>query len=651
MTHRVAICRSSFILHSSSFILALCACSSSGGTPVGNIAGPVALAVAQSSSADTGGQVVFIADAGNSGLRAYLPSSRLFVRGPNAVSPLSVPVGPVLASGVVDAFRPTRLAAGTVTDGTSTRGFALVGGGSRRVAVVDAQTFDSATLPVDLPGPVRDVATAKGKSFALTGPGDGSGSALVTLRVSVPSGSLAVAVDSTQTLTGDLAGLAAMSDGSRVWVGDRAAPQVLEIVPGGSVRTIATDGGTDGLPVDRVFVVPAYTTEAGATQAEGALILALLRDGSLLALDPAAGRPARDPVDPSRDIAPLSLATPITDLTFVPCVGSPCTTLLRTSSADPQPRPLVAFVSLGDGTAAALLPDSLHPQVFRPVDTGAATPAASTPGFSDAAAAPGATAPVLAVDATQLTKGVTRTEAFRVVFQGILPGFESRPATLTAPSGAPVLADPVKGLLAAAQPGDRVRVTAVQAPCPALAVPLTLSVASATDDTLTLAAPAPPLPASCGPAQVVYELRAGPQTATGGAPWVVAGTAAGFAGRARTDAAFAVQEPRFFYPSCATSAPPDPACARPGPAVAFTITGPDPSPDAAFAFSTNAALSPLLVSAGDESLATAVAATTDRLYVAVSQLRLSTGSPTAGGVLVEANLSRLTLGDAVSVFR
>jgi hypothetical protein len=69
---------------------------------------------------------------------------------------------------------------------------------------------------------------------------------------------------------------------------------------------------------------------------------------------------------------------------------------------------------------------------------------------------------------------------------------------------------------------------------------------------------------------VTYAVRAGPD---GPAPWVVVGTASGYAGRAAAGTPFAFSGSRWHYPEDVRHTPPDPAAAA---ALRFLITGPAP---------------------------------------------------------------------------
>lgn len=152
-------------------------------TPAGNLADPAALAVAPSATIE-GGKVILIAEGDGRDLRAFVPSTRQFVRGPNAISALSIPLTAKLNGQTLPSFRPQYLAGGSVPgsggSGTATKGYAIVAGAAPRVAVVDTQTLHTTVSAADaaacaagtpslscLPEGALDVATTLTKAYVL----------------------------------------------------------------------------------------------------------------------------------------------------------------------------------------------------------------------------------------------------------------------------------------------------------------------------------------------------------------------------------------------------------------------------------------------------------------------------------------------------
>lgn len=614
------------------------ACSENPAAPNPGIAGPVAITSVFSSWSDANGTLVIVANANTEDLRAFVPSSGLFVRGPNAISPLSIPVG----------FRPQRLAPGAIdADGTAL-GFVVVGGPANQLVVLDAQTLrvnlsaaevsacnggtaSSACLPSD----VRDVAVAGERAFAVLGPTDGSMGALVATDVVVEEGSPVVTIERVEVIGGDPSSLAVLPDGSRAFVGDGASALVRAVDltdPSWPVSDIRAAG-----PVRSVFVTPEYVDANGVTRPAGEFLLALLADGTVQTLDPSTGAPAESPLDPAEDIAPLSLGTPVLDLTFVPCeggaAGSLCDTELRVSTSETRQEPLIAFAALGDGSAVALFPDPNTPQVYRPLNRTTTGPSAGAVSYADPSASNGAPAdaPSLTIEADSLTEGVTRTESITVVHRGVLPGLSQRVAVLEAGGGGLVLTDAQGDLTEGdrMRAGDSVRINALSEPCEALGSTLNAEVATFTDTTLELSTLSRDVPSECLPARVLFEVRAGDD-----APWVVEGDATGFLGRAAADERFEATPPRFAYPVGATS----------GPAFAFVIEGTQPdADDARFRFTTTSGFGPLRISAEstDFTLANGITAIPGRIFVSLI----------GGDALLDARLAQLTQAGAVRVYR
>lgn len=566
--------------------LACAACGGSETLPTAGLGSPVALVAAPSTNPGAAdGFVMMMTSSDDDELRAFLPGTELFARGPNAISPLSIPVG----------FRPERLAAGSTPDGLN---YTVAAGAAARLTTVETAGFrvtkaagDDATCAAGgvaascLPGRAVDVAAGGNKAFAPFVPSTvGGAPGLVVFDAVSESGRPVLVTNVVLPLTGRPAGVDTTTDGTRVFVADLASPRVVEVtIPGGATRDIAAGG-----PVSDVFVVPSYSV-GGATRPEAEFILALLADGTLQTLSPATGGPAADPITPAAPIAPLSFQTPvrspIRDLAFVPCIAvAPCSVALQVTTSDSISSPLVAFVGLGDGRLVPIIPDPTQPQVFRPVELGSA------------ALTVGDVTPVtdndleLVVDPASLTEGVTLSEVITVTFSGVLPGFVQRQGTVAGTT----LTDPLGNFIAGGvRVGDGVRFSG-----PNCSGESTISAVAV--DTLVFVPPMVGTGTAC-----LYELHAG-----GDGPWVVVGSQSGLIGRATTDVAFVNPGTRFFYPPSPTA----------GPAFAFTITGPNPANGFAFAFTTSSGFDPLSYAVeqslgfGRPGLANAVAAIPNKVF-------------------------------------
>lgn len=583
----------------------LASCSEDSPQPSARLAGPVAVAISPTTLADAGGTVVFVANGDEQDLRAFLPfrDPSIFVRGPNAISPLSIFLG----------FRPQRLTSGEIQG----RGYVVATGSADRVALVDADSLsvtpicaDSAPAPC-FPGAPIDVAIVGERVVvAYTAVASASAGVAVFAATVGGGGDIGLNIERTIDVAAAPGGVALSPDGALAYVADTASPQVLEVpLDGGATpaRSISAERATRD-----VFVTPAYTAANGASRPAGEFLLALLEDGRLQTLDPAAGAPAASPFDGSQPIAPIQLfsltnapgPTPITDVTFVPCTSAaPCRTPLQTRSNETRQEPLVAFAALGDGTTVALVPDESAPQVFRIIDLDGAGASASTPQLVSLQDGVTLAEPTLSVDASSLTEGVTRDETITVTFLGTIPGFGQRVGTLSDVAGTLTLEDIAPTAFASLSPTDGYRavVTFRSDACPeSIEVPAEI----ASPATLTLDAPPP---AGCLPATVDYELQA-----EGTNPWVVESNVRGFLGRTSAGQRFEDAGTRFYSPPGGAN----------GPAFAFTIDGADPASAAAFTFTTSDGVSPFRV--GNElrevfpstfGLASGVAATADRLYV------------------------------------
>lgn len=579
---------------------ALAACSGEDIQARGRLATPVALVSAPTSvEGALDGRMIFVASADDAELRAFLPGVGLFVRGPNAVSPLSIPT----------AFRPQRLAAGEVEG----LGFVVAAGGDASVVTVSADTFrvtvaagDEAACAASTPSPsclgepALDVSAAGDRVVAALARSGAATGGLALFTPVVEDGAPVLRLDGIIALDFAPSSVTLSSDASRAWLADAGVARVVEIaLPGGTPTPIATAG-----PVRRVVEVPAYTDANDGARPTGEYLLAVLADGRLQTLDPAAAAPAADPIVAGEPLTPLSIPstqfgtfTPIRDLQFVPCVAvAPCRTSLRISGSRTDALPLVAVAALGDGTAVPLVPDETHPAIFRPIDLNPAGASVGTIAFAGAVP-PNDDPPTLTVDAGSLTEGVTKRETITVTFQGVVPGFLDRRATLSASS----LEDPLGGFSAptAARVGDRVSVRFLGPGCPA---PTQFEVTSVADTALGIASAAP---ATC--TAVTYSL-----VAAADLPWTVLGGLSGYLGRAASGAAFESTGERFFYP-------PSPVA---GPAFAFTLEGAEPVPGSRFSFPLSSGLSPLLVLEDPDGrrsgLADAVAALPGLAFVASS---------------------------------
>jgi hypothetical protein len=262
--------------------------------------------------------------------------------------------------------------------------------------------------------------------------------------------------------------------------------------------------------------------------------------------------------------------------------------------------PLVAAISSANGSiyfadadAKALLdsapdraPTNSTPKLADPENTALVLPADGQP----------------VLESIALVKGMSRTELWTATFAGVLPGLQERAGTLMAASP---LALFVPGEEFSAHPalrdGDRVQIAADPTNCAALRDGGDFTVTHIGLDTLDLDAGSLPVPAAeCLPAAVVYSVLAG---AAGPAPWVVHGTASGYAGRATAGTPFSFTGTRWHYPEDPRHIPVDPPNAA---AISFVINGPAPhrtgetsSPGLAFGFAVDDGLVRVLLAASD----------------------------------------------------
>lgn len=552
-----------------SFVCVVLACSEDDTRARGRLATPVALTPAPSSAAGAlGGQVIFVASADDEELRVFLPDSGLFVRGPNAISPLSIPTG----------FRPQALAAGEV-DG---KGFVVGAGGEGALVTVSADTFrvtrakgdeaacaNAQRAPSCMQAPVIDVAGRGADVVAVTASPGASEGELVAFVASVEDEAPVLTVETVVPLAFEPAAVAMSTDGELVWVADAKAPAVTEVrLADGATRVFSAVGR-----IRRLVEVPAYTDANGDARPAGSFLLALLADGRLQTLDLAAGGEAADPLSPSEAMTPLTVfskrfgvPTPIRDLAFIPCAGENCRTALRIRSGRVEEYPLMAMAALGDGTALPLVVDAAFPQVFRPIDLDD-----NGPSVSDVAvfgSMPEANPPALVVDPSSLTAGVTRRESVSVTFEGTLPRFDTRRATLDGDG----LEDSLGGFDGpeGVRIGDVARLTFLGEGCPRSA---DVEIMSVTDTRLGFTTA--PSTADC--VDVVYSV-----VARADAPWTVVGSVSGMLGRAAAGHVFSPELARFYYPEGM----------RAGRAFAFTISDGDaPAPGTRFSFSTTSGLS------------------------------------------------------------
>lgn len=578
-------------------------CTAATVTPEGDLAGPAAVVSAQRFAGGTATPVVYLANADNDELRVYLPDDKRFVRGPNGISPLSIPVG----------FRPEHLASGVVGTDADARGFVVAVGTGEGVTVVDTQTNRRTVMagcdgaapvppkPNCLPGEAIDVGVSGATVFVLIDD-DGAGSqAVVTMVATNVDGRPTLESAAVVPVSGAFSGLSAASPGI-VYLADRAAARVVEFdVAAKSLRVITAAG-----PVRDVVVVPAYGTRPAAEY-----LLALLTDGRLQTLSPSAGGPAPDPIDASKAIAPLDFGTPVRDVTFVPCPGgvATCRPRIATGETTSIEAALLGFAALGDGSAAAIVPDDSKPQVFRAVDTQTGAVGLVR---SDLPACPG-TGPTGCYDATSFTEGITRTEQITATFRGALPNLSNRAGALS-PRSPPTLDDPAGGL-DAARPDDVVTVTNVGAACPGFERPVEFTVAAAFPTKVEFAA-APGAPTPCVGQRVAYTVRAGPAD-----PWVISGALTGPIGRAPSGGNVVVTGSRFVYPAGA---------AQPADAVAlrFTLPATEPAAGATLAISTTSGWNPYRLPSGTTAFATGVAATPNRLYLTLLGARATNSTST-----------------------
>jgi hypothetical protein len=579
-------------------------CSSTTTLPAGGLSEPVLMAVAAAAAGDA----VFIGDATSDDLRVYLPGPGLFVRGPNAVSPLSIPLG----------LRPTAMASGRVQGPAGPLGWVAVAGPKGEVALVDAQTYrrtrassDDCTAggpaPSCLPFPVAGLAAAGDKVVASLG--GVAAAQLATFRVSVEQGAPVLTLESLDALEGTPGAVALSSTGDRAWVVDPTASLIRERRADGTAVTLATAS-----PARKVVPSPAWEADDGALHPAGEYLLVLLADGRLQTLDPAKGGAAADPRDATKPLAPVDFGVPVRDLVFVPCEGSKCRTPLRYSTSSLVPVAALGFAALGDGTAAPVAPDAEFPQVYRPLARSWTGPSATPPVLTVPGVSPAPASPTVAEVAT--TAGVTRSEGWTLTWQGLLPSLTGRHASL---SGNELADASLPFVEAQVRVGDVVTLTHLGGACGVLSAEESFPVVTVEAGRLVLDAPRL-TPAGCNDVSVAYRVQAG---AT--APWVVYGSTSRFVGRTAMGAdapsapLFTVVGRRAFEPpsDAATGKLPDD-----GPALAFKVVG--TTPDRAgttLSFTTSSGLTPFIV--GSEGLLTtggglaeAVAATVDRLFIA-----------------------------------
>jgi hypothetical protein len=639
--------------------------------PAGNLADPSALVVAPTANLK-GGSVVMIAEGDGEDLRAFAPANSCnvnsdcdsgltcntsthlcpghFIRGPNAISALSVPLASTMNGQTLPSFRAQRLAAAGVPNtggaGTLAKGYVVAVGASSRVAVVDTQTFRTTVAAADatacaagptslscLPVPALDVATTPTKAFVLLST-DTAGKICTAGHQCVLALAPSVAGDGSVVLTRDAQApidlgtgqfvrmrIGAGLTGPMIYVTD-ASPVVLPATtnPQGVV-SVSVDGGalTKFATVGPVNVA--------APTPDGKIVLAVLGNGSVESLDVTTGVAAVDSLH--RPLVPLDLIVPAVDVIFLPCNSgetAPCQKTVRTGSGTTV-QANTAVLGMGDGTAIPLFQDATTTGLFRPVNL-SGDPAPGAPGIT---ASDAATAALFSLSITGQTLGVTHSETFAVVNNGILPAFAARPGTITGmtltdTSATFDLTQPAK--LGGPQVGDIVRLHTLNNSCPQADNAEFTVTAGASPTTITVAPPAG-FPCNLQNLPVAYDVLAS-DSATAGA-WVVTGSFSGFLDRFQTPtmgapATFSYAGERFYYPSNytvpATTCGPTmmDVCAEP--TVSFSLTRVVDGPveeGANFFFTTSSGLTPFALSssASANSLAISLAALNDTLYVAI----------------------------------
>jgi hypothetical protein len=598
------------------------------------------------------------------------------------------------------------------TPGTNPQlGWVAVAGTANRVAVVDAQTLvptvaqedasiceaGGPTLSVScLPSPAFDVA-ATSRPCILNPAASPLGCAYALLAPNTAGGQFVV------PMAAKAEGVTATSFGHPVLVADGTPipGATIPLPPGQFTRmTISNDGATlylaDTTPgtthgVTELDIATGKTVaiptagpvrvavpnppDAAIGFPADAFLFAVLINGQIQTLDNCrvtTNAPAVCP-GPALDgagnpLSPMDFSVPSMDVIFAPFPGVGSEPVVKTGAGSSLSSPGLAFVALGDGTVATIFPDQLLPKIYRPLFSAQVPPTISpapTVPFTDSAGTPAQ--PVQLTNQTtsqvtlpNLTTGITQSETISVIFEGLLPGFEGRPAFMTtATSGAPVLADPgafgmMTTVLTPAEVGDIVRITSLGMDCPGVqSVPISISAIDPATGSATLCVPGDPsagctgkysqisaLP--CVPQRVAYDLLA---AADPPGPWVVAGSLTGFRGRTETFPAcanggsgpcpgtpFISQNTQFFYPNPCAILPTGMigGCVGGGAAFAFLINSKGPgdggmdedatNQGSSFTFSTASGLGPFILSstASTAGLAYSLAAVPDFLYVSVT---------------------------------
>jgi hypothetical protein len=639
------------------------ACSSSKTTSAGSLNGPIALGLAKSATQE-GNEVLFVGEADGQDLRVFLPGPRLFVRGPNGISPLSVSLEVVKNNNVVvPSFRPTKIGTGNVGD----LGFGVAIGTQNRVALVDAQTL-SVSLANNDPVPCAaldnktpsclqaqavDIAVTKGAAddldtvYLLLGPDAAGNQQIVRFTVIVENGHpvLTNGTDVGAPLTGGVfTGFGVLSNGATAFVADSKAARVLTVSLAGGVGADIVAGG----PVRDVFPTPRYFDLAGNEHPEGEFLLAVLIEGKLQVLSPATNGPALLNPNSTDTFQPINLGSAIQDLTFVPCPtkdpANPCRTALQVGSDDTRSLSLLAFATLANGATVALTPDlatvnppvETTPSVYRQIDVNGSGPSVNAPTFAAPEGVPFiGEQPSLVID--KLVEGVTPDDTFTLKYRGEIPALTNRSGTLASVSATQItLTDATAPFDVFVQAGDLVQLTPLDTSCKGLPdVVFTADATPVAGAPLALSTTGT-IPCTPIPPRVAYTVRA-----AGTEPWVLTGQVTGFVRRfpETTPAAVPVPGPRFYYPATTGG----------GDAFTLSVTTPIAPPQgSSLKFTTSSGVAAYAVITPDSSsnaagagLATSVTANSGTVFIAA----------TGGNAVTVAIIGSLRSSGGITDFR
>jgi hypothetical protein len=529
--------------------------------PAGSLADPVTLVATQSSQADDG-VVVFIAEGDGQDLRAFLPGAnpRIYVRGPNAISALSIPlaVSAPAVSGAkalsLESFRPARLSSAPINTSGTFPGAVLVVGTAPRIATVDAQSFTANISLTDqincsnnvtsvscLPAQALDVvapALSQGTQpaqpgYVLLAPDTTGAQSILTLKATVTAGNITTDLDlasapivlpvghywARMTISGDLSTLYLADPTPGTTEGVLEVNVTSGTSPVGTTTAIATEG-----PVRVAVPNPDLRPAIGLPP--GAILLALLTDGRIQTLDTClvpVNAPPSCPTTPGTaldglgtPLVPTEFTVPAMDIAFPSCSSTGCSVLVSPNSS--QTEAGLAFVALADGTVATIFPtnENVTPKIFTVLysSTAGSTPVLSAGSFSDPSAGTVSTPVTMVAPSPGQTggiSGITRDEVISAVYEGPLPDFQGRAASLSGPNATPTLTDTAgltaTNLLTPPIVGDLVRISPLGTDCPQMGQAiLTITALSAATGTATLSTPTP-LP--CVPARVAYDILAG----------------------------------------------------------------------------------------------------------------------------------------------